>query len=308
MAISLEGLERLCKRKYNDQELKKRGSSTQLWISKSQLSPNETEQQSFFCLCDCERPSILSTCSPSSTSPLPALDTCRHRIHTAFSVTNAFGSPWMDLVNTSDNVNVFIRNINCNSKEEIVILYNDNILTKLLPESGFTCRDSGSVGIPGRCMNNNIEGVFKCIDIDKVNISKEDHHDQSQRNVIKEQTDSDMSDDGCTWKTRKIRRKSVSFSDDVVIFLYDKDSPAKKSHPESPSSLISEILFDDNGLEWEDDFLALEKNCQPRTYPKTCRSIFSLPTQNWTVNEPKSLVLSQSCLFLTHVNESDLEL
>lgn len=104
----------------------------------------------------------------------------------------------------------------------------------------------------------------------------------------------------------------MSFADDVIVYLYDKvilmDGPTDESHLESSSSLISDILFDDNGLEWEDDFLALEKNCPSHSCPESRRLTSPLPTQNWTVNMPKSFVLSQSCLFLTHVNESDLEL
>lgn len=283
-----------------------RDSSAQLWISKSHLCPDERELQ-YFCLCDRESPNIWSTCSPSSTCPLPALDSCRHRTGTAFSVTNAFESPWTDLLNAPDDVNFFIRNMNCNPDEQTVILYNDNILTKLFSDA-FTCRDSRSFGITEQCMNNNIEGLFKCIGSDNVNISNKDHHAQGQRNVInKAQTGSCLWDDRRTWKAKE-RRKSVSFADDVIVYLYDKDSPTEKSQHEFSSRPAPEILFDDNDLEWEDDFLALEKKCQSHTDPKTHRSTFSLSAQNWTVNKPKSLVLSQSCLFLTHVNESDLEL
>lgn len=159
--ISLEDLERLCERKCNDQEIKKRDGSAQLWISKSPLAPDESELQSFCCLCDCGSPNSSSDTgiTPSSLCSLPALDSCTRRNHSAFTVT---GAPWTDLHNIPDNFSFFTKNTNCNPNGQVVILYNDSILTKLFPDV-FDRRDSQPVGITGRCINNNIEGVFKAI-------------------------------------------------------------------------------------------------------------------------------------------------
>lgn len=65
------------------------------------------------------------------------------------------------------------------------------------------------------------------------------------------------------------------------------------------------------GLEWEDDFSALEKNCHFQCVGHSVSEHYtpSLPTQRCTtLSGPERFSLSQACLFLTHVTESDLEL
>ncbi|XP_072311935.1 uncharacterized protein [Eucyclogobius newberryi] len=210
--------------------------------------------------------------------------------------------PWTDFLHTPDNVNYLTKNLNSNSKETVVVHYTDNILAKLFSDAIY-CRDVWSV---------EITGPFLIEDTNRREISSNNNHDQSQSDGLnKDCSDSCICDGKMEKKSGQgIRRKSVSFADDVIVYLYDKDSPADKFSADnhtSPSSNLSEVLFDDNGLEWEDDFLALEKNCHPHNHPESCPFTFSLPTQNWTIPKPKSLFLSQSCLFLTHINESDLE-
>ncbi|XP_051795118.1 class A basic helix-loop-helix protein 15 isoform X2 [Acanthochromis polyacanthus] len=108
-------------------------------------------------------------------------------------------------------------------------------------------------------------------------------------------------------RRRKMKlRKSVSFDDDVMVYLFDKESPTLKLHSEPCTSLPSSNSCNlpavtlDNGLEWEDDFSALEKNCHFQQ---------SMPKQSWTpLARTERCSLSQKCLFLTYVTESDLEL
>ncbi|XP_039991581.1 uncharacterized protein LOC120794516 [Xiphias gladius] len=111
-------------------------------------------------------------------------------------------------------------------------------------------------------------------------------------------------------------RKRVSFDDDVVVYLFDQESPTVELHSEPCTSLPGrsscnqpDVALEDSGLEWEDDFSALEKNCHFQCVSHSQHSTLSLPTQSWTaLSRPERYFLSQTCLFLTHVTESDLEL
>ncbi|XP_054877119.1 class A basic helix-loop-helix protein 15 isoform X2 [Poeciliopsis prolifica] len=103
-------------------------------------------------------------------------------------------------------------------------------------------------------------------------------------------------------------KKSVSFEEDVIVYLFDQETPTLKL-PSEPStslpfhfpSIQSDVILEDNGLQWEDDFSALE--CVQRS------GTVSLPTNSWTSQaRPERCSLTQTCLFLTYVTESDLEL
>ncbi|XP_077958704.1 serine/threonine-protein kinase LMTK2 isoform X3 [Gasterosteus aculeatus] len=91
------------------------------------------------------------------------------------------------------------------------------------------------------------------------------------------------------------KRKSVSFEDDVIVYLFDQESPTSELHCEARTA-PPDGAFGDTGLEWEDDFSALEK-----------RQASTPPTPSGAAL-PRRFALSQTCLFLTHVSESDLEL
>ncbi|XP_067431563.1 class A basic helix-loop-helix protein 15 isoform X2 [Thunnus thynnus] len=110
------------------------------------------------------------------------------------------------------------------------------------------------------------------------------------------------------------KKKTVSFVEDVVVYLFDQESPTLELHSETCTSLpgnLPDVTLEDSGLEWEDDFSALEKNCQFQCVRRSVSQHYtlSLPTQSWTsMSEPEPFFLSQTCLYLTHVTESDLEL
>nr|XP_046232903.1 uncharacterized protein LOC124052551 isoform X2 [Scatophagus argus]XP_046232904.1 uncharacterized protein LOC124052551 isoform X2 [Scatophagus argus] len=112
------------------------------------------------------------------------------------------------------------------------------------------------------------------------------------------------------------RKKGVSFDDEVIIYLFDQESPTMELHSGPCTSLqstyscnLSEVTLEDSGLEWEDDFSALEKSCHFQCGRQSVSQLYtpSLPTQSCTALS-RRLFLSQTCLFLTHVTESDLEL
>ncbi|CAJ1080718.1 uncharacterized protein LOC117829703 isoform X2 [Xyrichtys novacula] len=111
------------------------------------------------------------------------------------------------------------------------------------------------------------------------------------------------------------KRKSVSFDDDVTVYLFDQETPTLELHtghytPLSSSYSCSppDVTLEDIGLEWEDDFSALEKNCHFQHVRHSQHNTFSLLGQSCAdLSRPEWFSLSQSCLFLTHVTESDLE-
>lgn len=114
------------------------------------------------------------------------------------------------------------------------------------------------------------------------------------------------SDPGASFGRDKMvkQRKSVSFDDDVMVYLFDQERPTMKllSGPPSPLSdaydcNLTEVL--EEGLEWDDDFSAVEKSSH---FQHGRRSASEFPTPP----TPGRFLLSQRCLFLTHVTESDL--
>lgn len=74
-------------------------------------------------------------------------------------------------------------------------------------------------------------------------------------------------------------------------------------------SLTAFGCFYPAGLEWEDDFPAMEKSCHFRCARQTASQphTLTLPKQSCTALS-RRLFLPQTCLFLTHVTESDLDL
>ncbi|XP_041830328.1 class A basic helix-loop-helix protein 15 isoform X2 [Melanotaenia boesemani] len=103
-------------------------------------------------------------------------------------------------------------------------------------------------------------------------------------------------------------KKSVSFDEDVMVYLFDQESPTLELHSEPCISQSNSCPCNLQGLQWEDDFSALENSCHFQ-YPSRCSHTFSMPTQGWTaLSRPEHCSLSQTCLFLTYVTESDLEL
>ncbi|KAM9715862.1 class A basic helix-loop-helix protein 15 isoform 1-T2 [Menidia menidia] len=109
-------------------------------------------------------------------------------------------------------------------------------------------------------------------------------------------------------------RKSVSFDEDVMVYLFDQESPTVELHSENftfpPNSSSGDPLMvtsEETGLQWEDDFGALDNTFQFQ--PGRSSQTPSLPSWGrFGLPKPERCSLSQSCLFLTYVTEADLEL
>ncbi|XP_075890774.1 uncharacterized protein LOC142893774 isoform X5 [Nelusetta ayraudi] len=113
-------------------------------------------------------------------------------------------------------------------------------------------------------------------------------------------------DPGASFRRDKMvkQRKSVSFDDDVMVYLFDQERPTMKllSGPPSPLSDAYDCNLTEvpeEGLEWDDDFSAVEMSSH---FQHGRRSASEFPTPP----TPGRFLLSQRCLFLTHVTESDL--
>ncbi|XP_029383927.1 serine/threonine-protein kinase LMTK1-like [Echeneis naucrates] len=157
--------------------------------------------------------------------------------------------------------------------------------------------------------NNNYENEQKEIVIrDNVNVHR-------RKSLLKSCQNNNRPED--SGSDRKVKmRKSVSFDDDVTVYLIEQESPTEELHSEACTSLpsdppcnLSDVTLEDSGLEWEDDFSALEKNCHFQCISPSGYHGLSLPTPSWAApSRPERYLLSQTSLILTHVMESDLEL
>ncbi|XP_053709506.1 serine/threonine-protein kinase LMTK2-like [Synchiropus splendidus] len=105
---------------------------------------------------------------------------------------------------------------------------------------------------------------------------------------------------------RSKRRRSVSFVDDVMVFVFDQECPTMELQGDSCTNSPPPCSWaEDCGLEWEDDFSALERSS--RLQPVSQHHSVSPATKTWTLLSER-LFLPQNCLCLTHVSEADLEL
>ncbi|XP_076007702.1 uncharacterized protein LOC143001797 [Genypterus blacodes] len=112
------------------------------------------------------------------------------------------------------------------------------------------------------------------------------------------------------------KRKSVSFLDDVTIYLFDQECPTlqlyRQLEPSSHAYNLQELPLEDMGLEWDDDFSALERNCHYRCVTHSSASSRceppERPERSWTaLSRPQQFFLSQTCLFLNPGTESELD-
>lgn len=322
LAVSLEVQEGLCKWKCSDKERKKRKGKAELWISNGHMIPAESELQPLYGNYICG--SATKVLRQPSDCPLPAQLLCTTSLPPS---TYAKDAPHTVLFNTKDDIRCLMKFLNLvtavkRPKLRFLIQCYENILARLFSDILYS-KDSWPVGITGLhfCHNNNV--MDHCASVIAKN--RPDILKNNNNNLEKQRDTTDR--DGIysyffnprhieDMSGKSIKRKSVSFADDVIVYMFDQESPTVKLHLEpytsasSSSELHSDVTFDDNGLEWKDDFLALEKSCHSHSFGHSMSRCYalSLPTQNWTECEPEPFFLSQSCLFLTHVTESDLEL
>ncbi|XP_016890358.1 uncharacterized protein LOC103382409 isoform X2 [Cynoglossus semilaevis] len=229
-------------------------------------------------------------------------------------------APWTRLVLNPQDILAFIRGNGMNLTSQprvlrmdhsnnVIISRGDLVAAGLFPDCRtieentdfhFRHHNSGSHDNPRPDPNNNPE-VHHCETTSGENLNIHSH-----KGLLK--APENLCGPGeSSGKDKKIRKKSVSFDDDVMVFLFDQESPTEDltcgTHKPPPTP---EIQAEENALEWEDDFSALEDSFQHVGLSQ--RHICTPPTHMWPApTRPQRYLLSQNHLFLTHVNESDLE-
>ncbi|KAG7506727.1 hypothetical protein JOB18_014342 [Solea senegalensis] len=292
LVISLEGLNWFCRRRRcsdKEERKKKRDEDLQLWTSSGHMMlPDERLQ----CLCISEQTGSaalnLWRNTGLRTSSPPSPQNCR--------LTEGPEEPWISLVlNTRDVFTLITRNRHLETQQntmtmdrpkKCIVFCSEDIPSRLFSDCRTIVEKSDS-----HISDNNNSTVFSTSDPN--NNSVVDHRGTTHGENFNLCTHKSLPAES-SGKDRMVKmRKSVSFDNDVMVYLFDQESPTMKLHS-GP-----DVTLEDNGLEWEDDFSALEESFHVRRV--SCA--FSPPP-----SRPQRYVVSQTCLFLTHVTESDLEL
>ncbi|XP_039644925.1 uncharacterized protein LOC120551509 isoform X2 [Perca fluviatilis] len=338
LVISLDGLNWLTKRRCSDKGIKKRNEELQLLISSGQMIQADEELQAITCILDRRgsaapqlwrnsdcRSSLVTRPPPFSTSP-------RHRCipqesphHSTLTSLASFVSerpkeaPWTRLIlNMQDIFSLIKKDLNIithqdtvttDQQNRFIIFCDENIPLQRFGDicytedcgtskgdSGWHISDNNSTA-RGRNTNNSNGNQHELVIRDNFNNLKILQKSCQIYNAPGVLSGRD---------TNLKKRKSVSFNDDVMVYLFDQESPTVELHSEACTSL-PDVTLEDSGLEWEDEFSALEKNCHFQCVRHSQQYPLSLPTQASTALS-RRFFLSQTCLFLTHVTESDLEL
>ncbi|CAL8283741.1 unnamed protein product [Merluccius merluccius] len=112
--------------------------------------------------------------------------------------------------------------------------------------------------------------------------------------------------------------KHVSFCDEVIVYLFDQESPTRPQpslssasydeYPSTPSGYPHNHQDLDQGFEWEDDFTALDwASPTKRDCHQGRRSSDPSPQNFHSLYQQRRYQLPKTCLVLTHVPQSDLE-
>ncbi|XP_036938499.1 serine/threonine-protein kinase LMTK2-like isoform X3 [Acanthopagrus latus] len=355
LVISLDGLNWLSKRRCNDKGVRKRDDELQVLISSGQMIPAEEEPQPITCFCILDQrgrgiPQLWRSCDhiSSSVTRLPCLSfpprqrrlleepthhsTLTASAHSVSECTKE--APWTRLIlNMQDMFSFLKKDLNIVTQQDAVTEKQHNRLIIFcdgdIPQQLFsdTLRTEDCWTSPGDTAgqvtdnashwsllpdnnNNNSEGIQHEL------VSRDDFNTCKPKSLLKS-CQIHAAPGGLSERDGAVkRRKSVSFDDDVMVYLFDQESPTVELHsgsctppPSSHSCNLPDVTLEDGGLEWEDDFSALEKSCHfqwiKHSVPQHCT--LSLPTRSCSALSRRRF-LSQTCLFLTHVTESDLEL
>ncbi|XP_060951262.1 serine/threonine-protein kinase LMTK2-like [Limanda limanda] len=242
---------------------------------------------------------------------------------------------WKTLfLNMWDIFTLITRNVNLTSQHHVLtmnhpnrlIIFCDEDIPVQLYKGISSTQDCRTItGATGCSDNNNVSSYLKnaYLPSDLNNNSEEDpsevfHGDNlnisTRKSLLKSYQNYNCPGESSK-RDRKLRR-SVSFDDDVTVLLFDQEGPTMKLRPEPSTSLpntasfnLPDVPLDDCGLEWEDDFSALEWSWHLQRISRSLHSTLSPSTPSWTAaSRPQRYLPSQTCLFLTHVAESDLEL
>ncbi|XP_060884769.1 serine/threonine-protein kinase LMTK2-like isoform X1 [Labrus mixtus] len=332
LVISLEGLNWLSKRRCKDKRLKKRDDKLQL------LMPSDQELQPITCFCvfnkrRCTGPRIqrkysdpqssFLTWPPVSYPPrhdyLPMEPTPRSTCTSLASFVSdcPMEARWTrPIVDMMDIIRLITKGLNIIHQQDaatmfnrFIIFCNEDIPLELYNDIciGGDCRTSLK-DTGWHLSDNNASSDFTKSTANQLhNLNANTNNSLGiYKDLQKSSSICDSLGDLLRKDKKSTKRKSVSFEDDVTVYLFDQESPTLELHAgpyvsrPSHNSNLPEATLEDTGLEWDDDFSALENNCH---------SQLSLQTQSCTAaSRLDRFSLSQTCLFLTHVTEADLEL
>ncbi|XP_031699570.1 uncharacterized protein LOC116381489 [Anarrhichthys ocellatus] len=331
LVISLDGLNWIYKRRCSDKGIQKRNEELQLLTSSGEMIQADEELQAITCVLDQRgsassqlwrnsdcRSSMVTRPSPFSTSPhLCCLPEEPH--HSTLTSLASYVSerpkeaPWTRLVLNMRDIFSFIKkNSNIVTQQDsvndrVVIFCDVDIPLQRFGDICYTEDCNLSIGDTGWHISD--DNALSAAHGPNTSNSNGNQHELVIRdnfhNLKSRLKSCHIYAPGVLSgsDTNVKKRKSVSFEDDVMVYLFDQESPTLELHSEAYTSL-PDVTFEDSGLEWDDDFSALEKNCHFQCVRRSQQHTSSLATQSSTAR----FFLSQTCLFLTHVTESDLEL
>ncbi|XP_074518982.1 class A basic helix-loop-helix protein 15 isoform X1 [Halichoeres trimaculatus] len=345
LVISLDGLNWLSKRRCRDKRVKKRNEEPQLLMPLGQIIQTDEELQPIACLCvldqkgstalhvprenrDCS--SSLVTWPPPDPIPhqwrsLPEKPHLKDTSLASFDSLCPTEASWTRLIlDMKDIFRLIAKGLNIVTQHDAATMYNRFIVfcSEDIPRELYS-----DIWSSEDCRTYLGDTGWKTSDdvVDDLQKSATNQLHNPITNSSEAIQNEDLQKSCQTYSAPRVnpnedkkakRRKSVSFVDDVMVCLFDQERPTMELHggPCTPLSSsysfnLPDVTLEDIGLEWEDDFSALEKNCHFQHVRHSQRFSFSLPTQSCTaLSGPERFRLSQTCLFLTHVTESDLEL
>ncbi|XP_070846933.1 uncharacterized protein [Chaetodon trifascialis] len=354
LVISLDCLNWLSKRRRRDKGIEKRDEELQLLIPSGQMIQAVEELQPVTCFCIVDQrgsaaPRLWrnSNCR-SSLVTRPQSISVRPRLsyepihHSALSSLASFASdcpkeaPWTRLILNMQDIFSFIKKdlnfvtqqdaVAKNQHNRFIIFCDEDIPLQLFGDTCYTEDSRTSIEDTGwHIADNNTLSDLKNWPHDPNNnnsstgiqhelVSRDNLNTCNLKSLLKSCQICDAPGvlPGRDKDVKK--RKSVSFDDDVMVYLFDQESPTLELHsgpctslPSSLSCNLPDVSIEGSGLEWEDDFSALEKSCHLQCVRQSQHHTLSLPVQSCSALS-RRLFLSQTCLFLTHVTESDLEL
>lgn len=218
-----------------------------------------------------------------------------------------------------------------------MILYtDDDDCAELLPQKlddnvcyrdGEGESDNGNVGDHHASLTGDARCALENLNSKRCRVPSLDGPDEGQREVSLDGNENTVTHhtskhpDRRTVKHGVLHRRTVSFCDEVIVYLFDQENPTRPSlssasfdePPSTPSSCpdYHQDLALDHGFEWEDDITALawarpaKANChRGRRHSDPSPQRLHSPSQQ---ESPQRYQLRKTCLVLTHVPESDLE-
>nr|XP_020471541.1 uncharacterized protein LOC109969174 isoform X2 [Monopterus albus] len=338
LVISLDALNWHSKRRCSDKKLKKRDEELQLRLSSGQIIQADEEPQPIVDrrgnpVFQLWRNTDVVTRSPHlSLSPQPVCLLEEPVQHSPFTFLDSFvtdspmEAPWTrHFLNMQDSFSLITKDFNMVTRQDTVTMDQHDFIIfcdicyiqdcrSFIGNTG--CHVSDNYNVSSDMKNSNTHSPCdpnssNFVDDHSETVNKDRFSVGNVKSLLK--ACQNCSHPGVLPRRNRNEKlkKTVSFDDDVMVYLFDQESPTSELPSELPAELhtslpsscscsLPDVTLEDNGLEWEDDFSALELNCHFQCVRHSQHYTFPLPTQSWTP-------LSQSCLFLTHVTDSDLE-